>query len=106
MHEVMFRLFGYAVTPWKLVGWIGSFIFAARWLVQLHASHRAGRPVMNRAFWLMSMCGSLMVLSYFIFGKNDSVGIIQNLFPTFVAGYNLLLDIRHTGRLAGEKVSS
>jgi len=42
----------------------------------------------------MSIAGSLLLLSYFIFGKNDSVGIISNLFPAFVAGYNLYLDHR------------
>ena len=42
----------------------------------------------------MSIAGSLLLLSYFIFGKNDSVGIISNLFPTFVASYNLYLDYR------------
>jgi lipid-A-disaccharide synthase-like uncharacterized protein len=28
-------------------------------------------------------------------GKNDSVGILSNLFPAGVAGYNLYLDLRH-----------
>ena len=45
----------------------------------------------------MSIVGSLMTLSYFVFGKNDAVGILQNLFPTFTAGYSLYLDIRHRG---------
>ena len=39
--------------------------------------------------------GSLLLLSYFTFGKNDSVGILSNLFPAGVAGYNLVLDLRH-----------
>jgi lipid-A-disaccharide synthase-like uncharacterized protein len=38
-----------------------------------------------------------MTLSYFIFGKNDSVGVLQNLFPTFTAGYSLWLGIQHRG---------
>jgi len=48
-----------------------------------------------RLFWLMSISGSLLLLSYFIFGKNDSVGVLSNLFPAGVAIYNLVLDIRH-----------
>jgi lipid-A-disaccharide synthase-like uncharacterized protein len=36
-----------------------------------------------------------MLLSYFVFGKNDSVGILSNLFPLFVALYNLYLDLKH-----------
>jgi lipid-A-disaccharide synthase-like uncharacterized protein len=45
-------------------------------------------------FWYMSIVGSLALLSYFTFGKNDSVGILSNLFPAFIASYNLYLDLR------------
>jgi len=41
------------------------------------------------------MGGSLLILFYFVFGKNDSVGILANLFPFLVASYNLFLDITH-----------
>ena len=88
---------GIHMTPWKLVGWVGALMFGARWLVQFIASRRARKPVIPRLFWYMSIVGSLMTLSYFIFGKNDSVGILQNLFPTFTALYSLHLDIRHRG---------
>lgn len=98
MDEVLFRgaLFGGAlvITGWKLVGYVGTFMFAGRWVVQWWAAKRAGRVVMPRAFWYMSVIGSLMTLSYFIWGKNDSVGIMQNLFPSFVACYNLWLDLK------------
>jgi len=50
----------------------------------------------------MSLVGNVALLSYFIFGKNDSVGIISNLFPTFTASYNLWLDIK-TRHLIDEK---
>lgn len=39
--------------------------------------------------------GSLLLVSYFTFGKNDSVGILSNLFPSVVAIYNLVVDLRH-----------
>lgn len=83
------------INAWKLVGFAGVGIFAARWLVQLAASHRAKRSTFPRMFWYMSLMGSVMLLSYFIFGKNDSVGILSNLFPASVATYNLFLDFRH-----------
>ena len=42
--------------------------------------------------------GSLMTLSYFLFSaKQDSVGVLQNLFPAFTALYSLHLDIKHRG---------
>jgi lipid-A-disaccharide synthase-like uncharacterized protein len=50
---------------------------------------------MPRSFWYMSVAGSLLLLTYFIIGKNDSVGVLSNLFPAFTAAYNLWLDIKH-----------
>ena len=74
--------FGLHVTLWKLIGYTGALMFGGRWLVQFIASKRYGKPVIPRAFWYMSVVGSLMTLSYFIFSeKQDSVGVLQNLFP-------------------------
>ena len=88
---------GIHMSPWKLIGLVGALMFGGRWLVQFIASKRHGKPVIPRLFWYMSILGSLMTLSYFIFGKNDAVGILQNLFPSFTACYSLYLDIRHRG---------
>lgn len=89
---------GAHVTPWKLIGYIGALMFGMRWVVQFIASRRAGRPVIPRLFWYMSVIGSLMALSYFTFSaKSDSVGVLQNLFPAFTAFYSLYLDIHHRG---------
>ncbi|MBN8800309.1 MAG: lipid-A-disaccharide synthase N-terminal domain-containing protein [Stenotrophomonas acidaminiphila] len=88
---------GVHMSPWKLIGLTGTFMFCGRWLVQFIASKRQGKPVIPRLFWYMSILGSLMTLSYFVFGKNDAVGILGNLFPTFTALYSLYLDIRHRG---------
>jgi lipid-A-disaccharide synthase-like uncharacterized protein len=52
--------------------------------------------VIPRLFWYMSLMGSGMTLSYFIFSaKQDMVGVLQNLFPAFTAAYSLFLDIRY-----------
>ena len=88
---------GLHASPWKLIGLVGALMFGGRWLVQFVASKRRGKPVIPRLFWYMSIVGSLMTLAYFVFGKNDSVGVLQNLFPTFTAVYSLYLDIRHRG---------
>ena len=99
MNEEIVWLSGWGIhfTPWKVIGLVGALMFAGRWVAQFIASRRAGKPVVPRLFWYMSIVGSLMTLSYFVFGKNDAVGILQNLFPTFVATYSLYLDIRHRG---------
>lgn len=61
----------------------------------MHYSRKHRRPVVPTVFWLISISGSLLLLSYFIFGKNHSVGILSNLFPAGVAGYILYLDSSH-----------
>ena len=92
MDRVWVVMFGVTITPWKLVGYSGVFLFAGRWLVQLAASRVKGKVVMPTTFWYMSAAGSLLLLSYFIFGRTDSVGVLSNLFPLYVALYNLYLD--------------
>jgi lipid-A-disaccharide synthase-like uncharacterized protein len=92
MNDVLLMVFGVKITAWKLIGYTGVFLFAGRWFVQLAASKAMGKPVMPTLFWYMSASGSVLLLSYFIFGKNDSVGVMSNLFPLFVALYNLYLD--------------
>ncbi len=94
MNDILCNCFGVVVTPWKLVGYVGVGLFAGRWFVQLIASRKQGRPVMPALFWYMSITGSVLLLAYFVFGKNDSVGILSNLFPFTVALYNLYLHRR------------
>lgn len=73
---------GLHVTGWKLIGYTGALMFGGRWLVQFVASKRAGKPVIPRLFWYMSVVGSLMTLSYFLFSaKQDSVGVTAEPVP-------------------------
>jgi lipid-A-disaccharide synthase-like uncharacterized protein len=95
MNEPLVVLFGVTLTLWKLVGYAGVALFGGRWFVQLYYSRKHRRPVVPTVFWLMSISGSIFLLAYFTFGKNDSVGILSNLFPAGVAGYNLYLDLTH-----------
>lgn len=89
---------GLHMSPWKVIGLTGALMFGLRWLVQFLASRKQRKPVIPRLFWYMSLLGSGMTLSYFVFShKQDSVGIVQNLFPAFTAAYSLYLDIRHHG---------
>lgn len=96
MHEVLWQweIAGktLVITTWKLIGYAGVLMFGGRWLIQVVGSAYKGRPVLPRVFWYMSLAGSVCLLSYFVWGKNDSVGILSNLFPFAVAAYNLYLD--------------
>jgi lipid-A-disaccharide synthase-like uncharacterized protein len=87
------------LTGWKIFGLAGGILFTARWIVQVYYSHKAGKPVIPLMYWVMSVVGSVMLLSYFTFSpKQDMVGIVTNLFPSVIAGYNLYLDLTHRRR--------
>ena len=81
MNEVLFTLHHVTVTPWKLVGYLGVFLFTSRWFVQLYATKKLRRVHMPQSFWWLSVAGSALLVSYFTFGKNDSVGVLSNLVP-------------------------
>jgi lipid-A-disaccharide synthase-like uncharacterized protein len=98
MNTPISSLFDVVITPWKLVGYLGVSLFAGRWLVQMAATRRHGRPVFPGLFWTMSVIGSVLLLSYFIWGKNDSVGVLSNLFPMAVALYNTFMHYRSESR--------
>ncbi|WFB35144.1 lipid-A-disaccharide synthase N-terminal domain-containing protein [Kiritimatiellota bacterium B12222] len=92
------------LTWWKIWGYAGTFMFTGRWFVQMHYSKKAGRPVLPIVYWIMSLFGSFMLFTYFVFGKNDSVGILANLFPPVVAVYNLWLELSHRKKQQGEQL--
>jgi lipid-A-disaccharide synthase-like uncharacterized protein len=96
MNTSIAHVFDVVITPWKLVGYLGVLLFAGRWVVQVLATRRHGKPVIPGLFWTMSVLGSLLLLSYFVWGKNDSVGVLSNLFPMTVAVYNFLMHRRAT----------
>ena len=97
---------GIHMSPWKLIGLTGALMFGGRWVFQFLASRRARKPVIPRVFWIMSLLGSAMTLSYFVFSqKQDAVGVVQNLFPAFTAAYSLWLDLHHH-RAPGERMDS
>ena len=92
--HILLALKGFEFTTWKVVGYIGMALFTSRWFVQMYYTRKHRRVVMPMAFWWLSVSGSVLLLTYFIFGKNDSVGILSNLFPVFVSTYNLVVHTR------------
>ena len=106
MNQVLVNAVGITITPWKLIGYLGVALFAGRWFVQVAYSRRHGRPLVPTVFWIMSIAGSVLLLAYFVFGKNDSVGILSNLFPAAVAAYNLVLELRHQRAVSGPSASA
>ncbi|HEU4565171.1 MAG TPA: lipid-A-disaccharide synthase N-terminal domain-containing protein [Gemmatimonadaceae bacterium] len=76
--------------PWLALGFAAQGAFAARFLVQWIASERAGASVVPRAFWHLSLVGSLALLAYFV-RRGDPVGITGQLFGFVVYLRNLKL---------------
>ena len=100
MELSLFGLTTLTLTWWKAVGIIGALAFAARWLVQAIHRKRTGSTRIPTTFWVLSVIGATMTTLYFVFGKNDSVGILQNALPLTVALYNLWKDLRGPGSAA------
>jgi lipid-A-disaccharide synthase-like uncharacterized protein len=82
------------VNTWKVIGLSGSLIFGIRFLLQWIASERAGKSIIPVGFWECSLFGSLLALSYFIFYRHDSVGIIMTLLPVPIYLRNFYLKWR------------
>ena len=85
----------FVLTGWKTLGFIGMALFASRWFVQMYYSRKAGQSILPRAFWFMSITGSTLCIIYFTFGKVDSIGLLQNLFPATVSAYNIYLGLKN-----------
>jgi lipid-A-disaccharide synthase-like uncharacterized protein len=95
LSHILHSLQNFHLTSWKMVGYLGTLMFTGRWFVQLYYTRKHKRVVMPLSFWWMSVTGSALLLAYFVFGKNDSVGILSNFFPVFVSVYNLVVHLRH-----------
>ncbi len=79
------------LSLWTAIGYTGVACFAGRWLLQVSASRRHGRPVVPPNFWWLSVIGSVVLMLYFSVGHPDSVGLVSNLFALAVSLYNLRL---------------
>ena len=54
-------------TFWLCLGFTGQALFATRFLVQWIVSERRGQSHFPRAFWYLSIAGSLLSLAYAIY---------------------------------------
>lgn len=84
---------------WLVVGFLGQACFFSRFLVQWMASERAGRSLVPRAFWYLSIVGGMIVLVYAIW-RRDPVFILGQSVGLFVYLRNLILLRREEGERA------
>src|ERR1043166_1510474 len=80
---------------WKVVGWLGNAVFFSRFVVQWYATEKLKRVVVPTAFWWLSLAGSLLLLSYALFFRRDSVFIFGYAFTWIPYVRNLIIHRRH-----------
>jgi lipid-A-disaccharide synthase-like uncharacterized protein len=78
------------ITLWTGVGMLGQCIFGSRFLVQWLASERRRRSVIPKAFWYLSIVGSMVLLSYAIH-RRDPVFIVGEIGGFMIYVRNLVL---------------
>lgn len=77
-------------SMWMALGLLGQTAFSGRFLVQWLASERAGRSIVPRLFWHLSIIGSALLLVYSIY-KRDVVFILGQSTGLAIYFRNLLL---------------
>jgi lipid-A-disaccharide synthase-like uncharacterized protein len=88
-------LFGIHWNVWKVIGWLGNAVFFSRFFVQWYATEKLKRVVVPTAFWWLSLAGSLLLLSYALFYRKDSVFILAYAFTWIPYIRNLVIHRRH-----------
>jgi len=85
---------------WEIVGWLGNFVFFARFFVQWYATERKKQVVVPTAFWWLSLAGSLLLLAYALFShskpdKPNWVFVFSYAFTWIPYVRNLIIHRRH-----------
>ena len=75
---------------WLVIGFSGQLLFSGRFLIQWITSERKGQSVVPKSFWLLSISGSALLLSYAIY-RLDPVFIVAQSFGFVVYFRNLQL---------------
>lgn len=96
----LFRAEG--IPAWLIVfGCAGQIIFTFRFIYQYIYSRKRGESLLPAGFWIISLVGSVVIVTYAIFRRDLVLGIGQSV-GFFTYSRNLILDLRHnetpTGR--------
>jgi len=88
------KFLGVDWSVWKVVGWLGNFVFSSRFIVQWYATEKKKQVVVPQAFWWLSLFGSLTFLCYSVH-QRDSVFIFAYAFTWIPYIRNLIIHRRH-----------
>lgn len=89
------RLFKNENIPLALLLWgsVGQIIFTLRFVYQWAYSERKKESSLPLGFWLLSLTGSLMILSYAIIRK-DPVLFVGQLFGFIIYSRNIIIGLK------------
>lgn len=73
---------------WLIIGFLGQFMFSARFILQWLASEKHRKSTIPISFWYCSILGSVTLLAYAIH-KRDPVFILGQSFGVFIYLRNL-----------------
>lgn len=95
-------LFSNSDIPLALLLWgiAGQFVFTFRFIYQWLYSEKRKQSILPIGFWVISLSGSLMVLSYAI-ARKDPVLFVGQIFGVVVYSRNLVIGIRQRRVLHG-----
>ncbi len=79
---------------WVAIGFLGQFLFAARFIVQWVASERKRESHVPVQFWYFSLIGGAITTAYAIH-RSDPVFIVGQASGLIVYVRNLMLIYRH-----------
>lgn len=93
--------------PTLLLIWgiTAQIVFTFRFIYQWFYSEKRKQSILPMGFWIISLTGSLMVLSYAIIRK-DPVLFIGQLFGFIVYSRNIILGLRQRKTIEGNHVSN
>ena len=75
---------------WILIGFLGQFLFAARFVIQWIASERRGTSHIPVQFWYFSLIGGA-IMTVYAFHRHDPVFIVGQASGLVVYVRNLML---------------
>ncbi len=84
-----------------LIAWggLGQVIFTLRFVYQWYYSEKLGQSVIPNGFWLISLVGSLMIMSYAVF-RLDPILFIGQIFGVVVYVRNFIIGSRQQKQAA------
>ena len=85
------------INIWLGIGFFAQALFASRFLVQWIVSEKKGRSTVPLYFWIASLIGGLLLLSYAVYRK-DPVFILGQSMGAFIYSRNLFLIHRQRRR--------